>query len=452
MGDSSSSRPANLSEAEVKEIVRRSYQYVAMFQVIIRTVFAPFQPDPERGFNRVVGRTTLTDHDVKHIARPNNDTLVVSAGLDLRAEPVILELPAFDSTYVSLEVSGYDHYCEVVLSTRKGDFTKTTRVLFFTDRTERYHGEEVLGIDRIMRLSCDFSLAVIRVMPHLSEKARFECIVTQMQAVKLLTLAEFQGQPAKTVVDESFPAFDLMDAEPFGTRLLEVMQFVFNHTTFESNNEMDCGVLAVYKPLGVVPGKKYDGSTVAQICPALSREMAEQVADEARAQLAEPLQTASLRPKLFRPKGHADLETMLFQSVVGPVGLPEEEAWYAPVQTTDGQPMNATHDYILRMTRDQLPPAKAFWSLTLYDLKNGFFIPNDQKKYSVGHNAGMKLDRVGGIEIHVAAERPAGVAAENWLPINRGDVPLDLLLRLYVPDLGRMSTWEMPRSQRVTGP
>jgi hypothetical protein len=37
----------------------------------------------------------------------------------------------------------------------------------------------------------------------------------------------------------------------------------------------------------------------------------------------------------------------------------------------------------------------------------------------------MKLDRNGGIAIHFAAERPRGVATENWLPISRGDVPLN---------------------------
>jgi len=47
---------------------------------------------------------------------------------------------------------------------------------------------------------------------------------------------------------------------------------------------------------------------------------------------------------------------------------------YPPVTTTDGKPMNAMHDYVIRMSKDELPPAKAFWSLTLYDSENGFFI------------------------------------------------------------------------------
>lgn len=38
----------------------------------------------------------------------------------------------------------------------------------------------------------------------------------------------------------------------------------------------------------------------------------------------------------------------------------------------------------------QMPPAGPFWSMTLYDSANGFFIPNDRMKYSVGGNAGMQ--------------------------------------------------------------
>jgi hypothetical protein len=101
------------------------------------------------------------------------------------------------------------------------------------------------------------------------------------------------------------------------------------------------------------------------------------------------------------------------------------------------------------MTKDQLPPAEAFWSLTLYDMQNGFFIPNDRKKYSVGENAGMKLNEDGDIEIYVAAEKPEDVPEENWLPINRKDENIDIVLRAYVPDLEEMKTWEAPKAEKI---
>ena len=111
--------------------------------------------------------------------------------------------------------------------------------------------------------------------------------------------------------------------------------------------------------------------------------------------------------------------------------------------------MNALHDYVIRMSKDELPPAKAFWSVTLYDSQNGFFIPNDQKKYSVGENAGFKLNKDGGIEIHIAAEKLDDVPEENWLPINRNDEVLDVIMRIYAPDQEKMKAWIAPKAEMV---
>jgi len=129
--------------------------------------------------------------------------------------------------------------------------------------------------------------------------------------------------------------------------------------------------------------------------------------------------------------------------------LPATEALYPPVTTSDGKPMNAQHDYVIRMSKDELPPAKIFWSLTLYDSANGFFIPNEHKKYSVGENAGMKLNDKGGIDVYIAAQKPAGVPEENWLPVNRKDENLDVILRLYMPDFEKYKTWKTPRAERL---
>ena len=82
-------------------------------------------------------------------------------------------------------------------------------------------------------------------------------------------------------------------------------------------------------------------------------------------------------------------------------------------------------------------------------IENGFFIPNESKKYSVGENAGMKLYAEGGIEIYVAARQPDGVPPENWLPINRGDYSIDLLMRLYAPNLERFKTWSPPKAETI---
>ncbi len=432
-----------LSDAQVEDIVRRSYQYVALYNV--NNKFALSQG----GWNTIVADTELKDHTMQDIARPNNDTLYIGMMLDLRKEPIILEFPAFDSQYVSLMVTAYDHYVNIPLATRKGDFAKPEKVLFYTARTEGYSGEPVEGVDRLFEASGDFISAVIRVMPHTNEQERFERIKQQMQSVGMKTLSEFQGKQAKPVDPIEFPDVGATDADVFGGNLLEVMQFVFNHVTFDPANDLDKAVLAAYEPLGVVPGKTFDPSLAASFDGARFRAAAENVASESLAMLQDPNSTKRLAPLQFQPKGETDLETLITVSVIGPIGVPMEEAMYPAIVTADGKAMNASNDYVIHMAGDSMPPANAFWSATLYDTANGFFIPNDRKKYSVGENAGMKLNADGGIEIHVAAEKPEGVPEENWLPINRKDENLDVILRIYVPDLEKMKTWTAPEAEKV---
>jgi hypothetical protein len=67
----------------------------------------------------------------------------------------------------------------------------------------------------------------------------------------------------------------------------------------------------------------------------------------------------------------------------------------------------------------------------------------------VGENAGFQLDEDGGIRIVIAAEQPAGVPEDNWLPINREDLDLDIMMRIYAPDLARFATWSQPVARRI---
>jgi hypothetical protein len=384
---------------------------------------------------------------MRSIARPNNDTLYQGAVLDLRLDPVIIEFPAIDSKYVALQISGYDHYTDVPLATTNGDFKIATKVLFYTDRTEGYHGGKISGVDQIVKVDCDFLVAFLRAMPHQANPARMKRIIQALESVQVLTLSEFQGKPAKDYSDVKFPAYGKSDADVFANNLLEVMQFIFNHTTFDPNNTMDQALLAAYKPFGIEPGKVFDVTKVAKLDGALFRKAANEVAEKSLVDMTDLALLAKAVPMMFMPKGQIDLWVQVIQSVAGPIGLPAYQARYLPVLPADGKPMNARHDYVLKMSRDELPPATAFWSLTLYDQANGFFIPNDQMKYSVGENAGFKLNAEGGIEIVISAKKPEAVPKENWLPINRGDIELSLMYRIYAPDAEKMKTWKMSQPE-----
>lgn len=451
-----SAESVDLDEAALRNIVERSYQYVAMYNVNNKGALQPGNPLGGEGWNQVFANTELADHTVTAIARPNNDTLYSGAYIDVTKEPMVMEIPAFDSTYVSLMVTGYDHYVNVPMTTRSGDFKRPETMLFYSARTPGYSGEAVEGVDRTMEVTGDFVSAVFRVMPHANDPQRRERNFAAMQSITLTPLSAFKagniGVADKEVdlAEETarFPTLGESDFDTFETNFLEVMQFVFNHTTFSESDSIDQELIATFEPFGIEPGKTWNPETAASIDGAALRAVAEVVAEEKLAAALDPEFSSTNLTEVFKPKGEMELSNLVLQSVLGPIGLPAAEAVYPYIGAAEGT-LNALNDYEIVMAPDEMPPATAFWSLTLYESERGFFIPNDRFKYSVGENTGYKLDEDGGIRVVIAAEQPEGVPEENWLPIARGDYDMDVTLRIYAPDLEAFAEWSPPVAQKL---
>jgi hypothetical protein len=154
-------KSVTLTDAQVDNLVRRSYQYVAMYNVIHK-----FAIKFGNRWNACVADTQLKDHTTREIARPKNDTLYISCLLDVRKDPLVLEMPAFDSKYASLMITAYDHYVNIPMATSLGDFGKPEKMLIYSARTEGYSGKPVKGVDRLFEATGDFVSVVFRVMPH----------------------------------------------------------------------------------------------------------------------------------------------------------------------------------------------------------------------------------------------------------------------------------------------
>ena len=437
-----------LTDQEVESIVKHSFQYVAMYNVANNFAMMEANPLNTQGWNKTNFATKLTDHTVKAIARPNNDTYYILSTLDLRDDAIIISYPAINSKYVSLETSAYDHYVNVPLATSKGDFKQPTTILYYTDRTKNYQGESIEGVDKTMKMTADFAVAFLRLAPHINDKERAAGIMKSLDDYKLMTLSEFQGKQPVKVSLVNFPAYG-NDQMVFKNNFLEVMQFVFNHTTFDSNDAMDKETLAVFASIGIKPNNKFDSDKVTLVDGDRLATIAANIVNESLVTWNSPTGNPYIND-VFLPKGEMTLDVMVMQSAVGPIGLPAYEALYPGIGTVSGEPLNDMNDYVIQITEDKLPPATAFWSTTLYDAKNGFFIPNDRHKYIVGENGGMKLNKEGGIEIYIAAEKPEGVPEENWLPINRENIDLDVILRIYAPDAEKMKSWKVPKAEKIT--
>jgi len=98
-----------------------------------------------------------------------------------------------------------------------------------------------------------------------------------------------------------------------------------------------------------------------------------------------------------------------------------------------GQRLRGDRSYRVTFPKNQLPPVRGFWSLTLYN-EHHFFHPNDLKRYSLGTKNNKTLQRGadGSLTLYVGATPPAGGLKSNWLPAPSGE--FSLYVRSYWPE------------------
>ena len=72
---------AKLDDTQVANIVKRSYQYVAMYNVNNKAAVDNKNPLSTHGWNKIHKSTKLANASMHAIARPNNDTLSLLSGV-----------------------------------------------------------------------------------------------------------------------------------------------------------------------------------------------------------------------------------------------------------------------------------------------------------------------------------------------------------------------------------
>lgn len=104
--------------------------------------------------------------------------------------------------------------------------------------------------------------------------------------------------------------------------------------------------------------------------------------------------------------------------------------------------------YRLHFEPGQIPKAKSFWSITLYDEKYDL-AANSLNRYSRGSpDPELKYGADGSLDIYLQSEPPSADKLSNWLPAPKG--PFNLFLRSYLPDEAMMKqTWTPPPVVRL---
>jgi hypothetical protein len=101
-----------------------------------------------------------------------------------------------------------------------------------------------------------------------------------------------------------------------------------------------------------------------------------------------------------------------------------------------GRPLSGASRYTLTFPADGLPPARAFWSLAMYEVTpegRAFLVDNPLDRYAIGDRTpGLNSAADGSLTLCLQRERPGEAQVANWLPAPAG--PMRLVLRAYEPE------------------
>lgn len=124
------------------------------------------------------------------------------------------------------------------------------------------------------------------------------------------------------------------------------------------------------------------------------------------------------------------------RAVVAAFGWPanrEQDAVY-PYTTVDstGATLNGANNYTLTFAKGEEPPVKGFWSITMYEIDQGWwFVPNALNKFTVSPRDNLVANDDGSVTLYFQNESPGAEKQANWLPAPKGDfIPM---LRMYWP-------------------
>jgi hypothetical protein len=118
---------------------------------------------------------------------------------------------------------------------------------------------------------------------------------------------------------------------------------------------------------------------------------------------------------------------------------------------TGEKPDGSKHRYTLTFPSGGLPPANAFWSVTMYDAKTQLLVANPIDRYLINSPMlpGLAKGADGSLTLYVQRDAPSAAEQKaNWLPAPDG--PIYLVMRLYWPKPQALEgRWEPPALVRM---
>jgi len=454
-------RAADVSPAEARVIAREAYVYglplVMGYKAMYLNVVWKESPEYKAPFNQIKNMARISTPEDKAIVTPNSDTPYSWAYLDLRSEPVVLSAGQVESgRYFSIQlIDLYTHNFAYIGTRATGNAAGS-----FLIAGLEWKGETPKGISRVFRSETPLVVALYRT--QLFGPDDLDNVKKIQAGYQVQTLSRFLGTAAPPAApDLAFPAWDAKKAQGLG--FFEYLDFMLRLCPVHpSERALREGLASI----NVGGGSPFDvGKVSPDVKEALIAGMADAGAaikakSEADLPFIDPSQISmelfGSREQLEAAGRRGDLKNFYLLRAIGTIlgiyGNSAEEAVYPGyLVDADGQPLDgAKYSYRLRLPAGKPLPAKAFWSVTMYDLPGSFLVANPLNRYLINSPMlpSLKRDADGGLTLIIQHDSPGTEMESNWLPAPSG--PFKLVMRLYLPEPEVLEhKWKQPPLERV---
>lgn len=446
------SKKSEVTPEEVRQIAKEAYTYGFPMVDSYRIIYAYFvdknSPEYKGPFNQIKNIPRVYTPEDKAVQSPNSDTPYSMAGMDLRAEPIVLTVPEIEKDrYYSIQLVDQYTFNFDYLGSRATGNDKGSYMI----AGPNWNGEKPEGIDKVFKSETDFVVAIYRT--QLFNPSDLENVIKIQDGYKVQTLSDFLGQPAPSAA----PKIDFMapltpDEEKTNLKFYELLNFWLQ---FCPTDPSEVELMERFAKIGVGGGMKFDSENLS---PEM-KEAIEQGMKDAWKELAEfekvQLETDKVTSgEMFGTRAFLK-NNYLYRfaaAAIGIFGNSEHEALY-PFYRTDaaGNALNAKdNSYKIYFAPGDFPPVNAFWSLTMYNLPQSLLVVNPINRYLVNSPmlSELKKDDKGGVTIYIQYKSPGKDKESNWLPAPDG--PFWMALRLYWPKEAALDgSWKQPPLELV---
>jgi hypothetical protein len=213
----------------------------------------------------------------------------------------------------------------------------------------------------------------------------------------------------------------------------------------------DAPILARMAKIGLVPGQPFE---MAKLDPATQAALKDLGKTALQRIEASKDSLGAMVNGWIITKGLGVYDTnYMKRAVVAAFGWPanlSQDAVYPYTEVdSDGQKLSGANRYTLTFANGETPPVNAFWSITMYEIDQGWwFVPNPLNKFTVSPRDNPKYNSDGSLTLYFQNETPGKDHEANWLPAPKGN--FILMLRMYWPKENSPSilngTWTPPQN------